>query len=341
MPLVHMSPIGQTSPQVPQLFSSRARSKHAPPQQLWPAGHGSPQAVQFASETGMHALAQHSWSAPHAVPHAPQLLASFGVQVPPQQSSSDAHAFPHVPQLAGSLDMSTQEPAQHVMPIDAQSSVQAMHVIDAGSAHVPPQQLSPAVQALPHMPQFSMLTRVSAHVPPQHVRPSPHTLPHVPQFASSPVVSAQAPSQHSWSPHPAPHSPQCVWLDSSSTHAPPQQVSPSPHARPQVPQFTSSVLRSKPLSTAPSQSLSRPSHTSIIGVGAMHASASSMHPRVPFRQAPSWPSTVQGSPAPTTSSTAPSQSSSSPLQVSLSGRTSPSQAPNCPVASQVCMPITH
>jgi hypothetical protein len=235
-----------------------------------------------------------------------------------------------------------QLPAQHVVPLALQSSVQAMHAGESGAAQVPPQQLSPAAHEMAQPPHCAALVRVSTHVPPQHWNPGAHALPHIPQLVSSLIVSMQSPSQQPRSPQPLPHSPQCIRLASRSTQVPAQQARPSPHALPHAPQFDSSVLRSKPSSIVPLQSLSSPSHTSGDASGPKHSSEPPAQVRVPLRQTPTSPATVHGSPTPVTSSIAPSQSSSRSLQVSVTGVTAPSHAPKrIDVASHVCVPITQ
>jgi len=79
----------------------------------------------------------------------------------------------------------------------------------AGELHMPPLQVCPLLQAMPHMPQFSGLLIRSTHAPEQAVSavgvvaqvaaqapseqtcPAAHAIPHIPQFAGSDFVSTQ------------------------------------------------------------------------------------------------------------------------------------------------------
>jgi hypothetical protein len=95
---------------------------------------------------------------------------------------------------------------------------------------------------------------------------------------------------------------------------------------------------SRPSSTSPSQSLSRPSQISTEeapGVPTqVGAAPEAVQVRLPGAAQTPWP-TVQGVPK---SSMDPSQSSSMPLQVSLDGFPSPRQAPHLPPAPHVWVP---
>src|SRR4029079_1144606 len=90
-PLTQLVPLLQMVPQVPQLFSSSARSVH------WP-------------------LQQPAFARPQTTPQAPQLLMVFrGVQVPLQQPCPVPHGLPHLPQLVVVSNV-TQLPLQSVVP---------------------------------------------------------------------------------------------------------------------------------------------------------------------------------------------------------------------------------
>lgn len=109
-----------------------------------------------------------------------------------------------------------------------------------GVEHIPPEQVEPAAQAFPHMPQWLMLVIGSMHRPPQRscpagheqvplaqLRPPVHAIPHVPQLALSVAMLTQTP----------PHS---VW-PVGHTHRPLWQLCPEGQDVPHAPQFWLSI----------------------------------------------------------------------------------------------------
>jgi hypothetical protein len=121
-----------------------------------------------------------------------------------------------------------------------------------GHEHVPPEQLPPAGQVLPQVPQLPLLVcrstqtmpfpiipppmhsvspvgQPAVHVPPTHVLFGPQRSPQVPQFRGSVSVSVQTPLQLV---SPPPH-----------THEPFVQLEPVPHWVPQAPQSNGSLVR--------------------------------------------------------------------------------------------------
>lgn len=210
----------QTLPQLPQLFRSEVVFAHVPEQH---------------------------WSVPAQTrPHAPQFPTSVLMlaQVPEQQRWLAEQPGP-VPQ--------PHVPIRHVSP--------AAHAGEQGTSavHDPPMHASPGAHAFPQKPQLVVLVPVSTHEVPQQVAPlvqvpDPHL--QVPSsHTSSPVqageqgVTTHAPSTHS-SPgaQRMPHPPQLAGLLSTSTHAPPQQISVPVHAGP-VPQRQTPVLQTLPRGT--------------------------------------------------------------------------------------------
>jgi hypothetical protein len=99
--------------------------------------------------------------APHDTTHLPALQMYPGSQI-----------FPHAPQFDRSLSRS----AQYGAPPGAASAsgpaspppVELLHVLSGGahvSEHVPPLHTCPALQALPHLPQFALSVVRSTHNP--------------------------------------------------------------------------------------------------------------------------------------------------------------------------------
>src|SRR5689334_6649245 len=99
--------------------------------------------------------------------------------------------------------------ALHVLPTDAHTALQLVKpVVHALSVpHLPPRH-DPAVQTLPHVPQFFGSTWVALQTPLHtiwfvgqlqvlwlHVAPVGQALPHMPQFCASADMSLQAPPQ--------------------------------------------------------------------------------------------------------------------------------------------------
>lgn len=207
---------------VPAVVHIAVVRPHMPPMQLSPPPHAVP-------------VVQHGCpSPPHVgIAHAPRVHAPV-------------HRLPHIPQLRASVDVSMQEPEQHMVPVP----VHAVPVVQHASPvppqrvivmlHVPPEHESPASQRVP--PQHGCrapphAAAVSQSIPGPHVSPAAQSPPsqhgcrdaphaavaaHTARSHTSPAAHAN-PSQHvsrSW-PHVA-----------SAAHMPVRQTSPVEHASP-------------------------------------------------------------------------------------------------------------
>lgn len=144
MLFVQCVPVAHTTPHPPQFASLTFVLTHTPEQYELPLGHL--QAPFWQVEPPVH-----------KTPHAPQLpllvvtsthVPLHSTLVPAQahcafvQSCPARHAAPQLPQLKGSLDRSTQRPAQFVAG--------ARHEV----RHCPPEQAVPVAQIWLHPPQF-------------------------------------------------------------------------------------------------------------------------------------------------------------------------------------------
>jgi hypothetical protein len=80
------------------------------------------------------------------------------------------------------------------------------------------------------------------HSPPEHVSPAAHAWPHVPQFSALLAVFVSHPSARTWlqSAKPALHEPMSHELAAQAAVA----CAYGPHANPQLPQFSGSVASS-------------------------------------------------------------------------------------------------
>ena len=207
VPPTHAWPVGQTTPQAPQLFGSIWVLMHTPmPGQL---GNGE-QTVNDDPQDGLHAPATHGTIAAHLHPQPLQLFSSVFVSthVPPQsvgfvagqahtpvwQIFPPAHWTPQAPQLALSDKMLTQAGG-----------------LPQGSRYGPP-------QGFMHTP----LTQIEAV--------AGHTVLQFPQCWGSVAVLTLTPSQQVM-PAPPPHDPL-------------KQPQLSPHFVPQAPQLSLSLWRS-------------------------------------------------------------------------------------------------
>lgn len=164
----------------------------------------------------------------------PQLEVPDGhAQVPPLQTSPTPQARPQAPQLAGSLSGSVHTPLQ------LRSA--------RGQTQLPFRHVSAGLQTWPQAPQLSGSRRSCTQASPQIVRfapqfgrqrppgllqysPGAHTFPQAPQLLGSLNVLTQAPPQNV--------------VRGSHWHAPETQSWPPPHARPQLPQFATSLKTS-------------------------------------------------------------------------------------------------
>ena len=145
------------------------------------------------------------------------------------------HRMPHIPQFDAFVAVSTQPPLQHVC---VPGHVAAVPQWQRPSAP----QVSPASHAGVHV--------AAAQVPATHIWPAMQRLPHIPQFIALVIVSMQPPAQHRWAPvHAAvapqrhmptahvsavvpqsrAHPPHSVRDMLVSTQAPPQHVRPPEH----------------------------------------------------------------------------------------------------------------
>lgn len=124
-------------------------------------------------------------------------------------------------------------PLMHDVPIDASHIMpQPPQLLLSCATHAPPQQSCPRL-----MPEGAAHSDVPQRQRPMlHVVPPGHIRPHMPQFASSIVVSTHAPPQQPW---PVPHAMPVV----PQPHMPIVQVSPLAQACPIIPQLAGSVCR--------------------------------------------------------------------------------------------------
>src|SRR5450432_1445246 len=280
MPVWQFVPPGQIRPQPPQLPWSLEKSvqnmpppvgvgqvcaghvmpapprRHAPSLQYSPAAQLCPQlpqsakvvmgAAQYMLPTGPGQSTpppRHSMGVPAST--APALHAPFMHALPFGQT------LPHALQLRGSFWRSVQK---SFCPLGSRQGVWVAAQLIAGSAkHVMPWQYSVAAQAWPQAPQLARScarsTQAEAPAASLQVASEPGgtkppsgpggTPPSVPVPPSAPMTSGQRPFRH------------CI---------------PAAQTRPQPPQFLLSVRRSKPSSTLPLQSLSKPSQISGAGV---------------------------------------------------------------------------
>jgi len=205
----------QSLPQPPQWALSMLVSTHLPSHTISPAGHS-------------HAPPLHVAPIGHSVPQPPQcdvlvLVSTHApsqnvslleqshdepVHTPPEHSQPLGQMLPHAPQLRLSVPSSASQPV-------------------AGS---PSQSAKPLAHTEMQLPS-SQATLVTLAPPVGHACPQP------PQFCSSFEVSEQPVPQHVV---PTQASPPAA----AQLHAPSTQVSPSPHALPQAPQFDVSSLTS-------------------------------------------------------------------------------------------------
>jgi hypothetical protein len=139
LPIEHTWPVGQTFPQVPQLFGSLAVSTQVA---LLPVPH--------------------SMEPPRQVtPH-----------LPVEQTWPVGQTFPQAPQLFGSLAVWTQLPAPA-------SPVQSVELPRQVTPHLPVEQTWPVAQAFPQVPQLFGSLAVSTQLVPQSIDPAPQFVPEV------------------------------------------------------------------------------------------------------------------------------------------------------------------
>lgn len=218
VPLQQLSVEPQALPQEPQFRTSRCRSRHSPPQQDRPVGHAAPVPHMHVPPTQLspgaqageqvlpvvHVPSTHLWSELQVTPHPPQLFGSVAVlmHAPPQHPSPSSQGSEAPQRHAPSTQLSPgahagvhtglwHTPATHVSPAStSQETPQAPQcVVEVDrSAHVPPQQVSPAAHRAepPHR-----------HVPDVHLSPvGEQTFPQAPQCSASFPTSTHTPSQH-------------------------------------------------------------------------------------------------------------------------------------------------
>jgi hypothetical protein len=271
----HVSPDGQTWPQLPQLLGSVVVSvqplvQHicpgahvTPPLQpvmvqllskhVAPGGQARPQPPQLSMSlvVSVHPALQHVWVPVHAGPPSHEVV---GWHMLCAQRLPVGQTLPQKPQSCALLVVSTQMSPQH--------ESFAGHPVDAHvrAVHVPLMHDSPCPQTLPHVPQsFAFVSRFasqpSAKTPLQSAKPGEHALmaqwlaahvelpfetapqtpPQLPQWFGSLAVFAHMAPQHDSPVGQAPFAPH------APTHTPPEHDSPVPHARPQPPQFCASL----------------------------------------------------------------------------------------------------
>ena len=135
----------QVLPQVPQFAKSSILFTHAPAQQDWPDGQGTPHSLQFAESVCrfLHTPLQHVSPAAHIVSQSPQCVVSHTLS---QQRPSQ------------------QVPSQHVCAAVQQVPLQP--VCPAGQ-QAPSEHVSPAAHAFPQLPQWFIfeLNVISLQVP--------------------------------------------------------------------------------------------------------------------------------------------------------------------------------
>jgi hypothetical protein len=105
---------------IPQCVPLVCRSKHVPPQSVWPLGQvhmpleqTRPPVQRLPQELQ---LALSVWVLTHDVPQAVWPAGHERMQLPPWQMRPAAHALPQVPQLARSVAVFTQLPLQLLWP---------------------------------------------------------------------------------------------------------------------------------------------------------------------------------------------------------------------------------
>ena len=226
----HVLPVGQTNPQLPQFCASSVVSMQTAPQQVSFAGQ--PVVAQVAA---VHSPLTHDSPDAHARPHTPQSLTSV-----PRFASQPSASIPLQSAKPTEHALMTQRLAEHVV-LPFSTAPQTVPQLpqwfgsDVSFAHVAPQHDSP-VGHVPFAPQ------APTHSPPEHVSPAAHAWPHVPQFSASLPVLVSQPSASTWlqSAKPA--------LHEAMSHAlaahPGVACAYGPHAKPQLPQFSGSVASS-------------------------------------------------------------------------------------------------
>jgi len=272
----------------PPQFVVPAAHPHAPPEQLCPDMHAAPHPPQLPAlvavlvsqpsaalplqlpNPALHVITQAlatqvpvaTLAPTQPMPQPPQLAASVAVftqalpqlvvpvghaQLPPTQARPDGHARPHMPQFAELVAMFTSQPFE---ALRSQSAVPLGQV----TPHAPPEHTAvpgvPAVQVVPHPPQFDVSVSVftqrvpqgvvpggHAHMPLAQVCPAGQAVPHAPQLPPSVWRFTQLPLQ---SVVPAPQ---------EVRQAPLEQIWPVAHALPHAPQLATSVnvLMQRPL----------------------------------------------------------------------------------------------
>ena len=258
-------------PTVPAAHALLAGSHvHAPAVHVWPHAHVVPQPPQFNSSVllSRQEPLQHCWPEWHALPLV--LAPPHGRQLP----------LTHTSVALGQSAVVVQPhwPAEHVLPLaqGEQIGVAGEHNADAvPQTQLAPEQVSPAAQAVPQLPQCaaSVFTSV-AHAPPQQVNPlvqswllvpSPPQGTQLPVMPSMPVQASVGFRQSSgesqvqpagWHTCPGAHGVQPAVpgahaiASDAHVHAPPTQVSPLSQVVPQPPQFDALVW---PLTQLPAQ----------------------------------------------------------------------------------------
>src|SRR5450432_125481 len=173
------------------------------------------------------------------------------LHAPFMQALPFGQTLPQALQLRGSFWRSVQK---SFCPLGSRQGAWVVaQLIDGSAKHVMPWQYSVAAQARPQAPQLarSCARSTQAEAPAASL-----------QVASEPG-GTKPPSGPGGTPPSVPVPPSAP---TTSGQRPPWQCIPAAQTRPQAPQFLSSVRRSKPSSTVPLQSLSKPSHTSAVGV---------------------------------------------------------------------------
>jgi hypothetical protein len=162
-------------------------------------------------------------------------------QVPPEHVSAVVQALPSSQALA--LFACWQDPALHASSVQGLSSLQSVPVVHSGGAvsdpasvpasesppvQTPLLQIWPALQVIPHCPQFVASVIVSTHDEPHVDLPPVHE-------------SWQAPLEQTSSvPHLVPQVPQLFGSAATSTHAPSHEV--CPPVQPAVPPAAPSLF---------------------------------------------------------------------------------------------------
>jgi len=170
------------------------------------------------------------------------------------------HGVLHAPQFVRVLKLASQ-PSILLLPL--QSPYPAMQAdVHVPLVHVGETTLT-LLQGVPHAPQlFAFVKRLSSQpsvllLPLQSPNPILHVDVHVPLVH---VLAATLFELHAM-----PQPPQLSGSALLSEHEPEQQEYPAAHAFPHPPQLFSSVPKSNPSSIWSSQSLSNPSHISVVG----------------------------------------------------------------------------